>query len=80
MKKLLKELFMFCSASACAGVLALFIVWQFLVYFPFEWLSGEPQFHEHVPAEVHTLTSSTLSEAETKTYYGNEGRVDFARK
>lgn len=80
MKRLLKEVVLFLSASLCAGVLAIFVVWGFLVNFPFDWLRTDPEYHEQVPPEIRTLSSSTLSAAETKTYYGNDGRVDFSKK
>lgn len=79
MKKWLKEIALFLSASACAGVLALFTVWMFLTHFPFEVFSKEPTYQKHVPHTIQTLTSSTLSEAEAKTDYG-PGRTDFTKK
>ncbi|AGX01851.1 hypothetical protein CF95_gp129 [Erwinia phage PhiEaH1] len=79
MKKFLKELFVFLAASACAGVLSIFVVWAFLVHFPFDLLSDEPPYQEHIPHRIQTLTSSTLSEAETTAQFVDSGRTDFSK-
>lgn len=79
MKKLLKELFLVASATVLGGILSIFVVWMFLVHFPFEWLSDEPTYQEHVPHRIQTLTSSTLSEAETISQYSDKDRTDFSK-
>jgi hypothetical protein len=79
MKKFLKELFVFLAASACAGVLSIFVVWAFLVHFPFEMLSDEVPYQEHIPHRIQTLTSSTLSEAETTVQFVGTDRTNFSK-
>ena len=79
MKKFLKELFLVLSATVIGGILSVFVVWTFLVHFPFEWLSDEPPYQEHIPHRIQTLTSSTLSEAENTFEYGDKDRTDFSK-